>query len=205
MKKQTKVLLVLFAIVAVVALFAGIYALVTGQLSSFAQRSRGDYRGRITSLSLSPSSGTYRVGRNFQVKIILDTGGHETFGTDVFLKYNPRDLEVQDSDPTKAGVQIMPGTLYSIYVGNQVTDGKISISGIAQPGAEGYKGVGTFATVTFKALRPAYPSLVKFDFTRGSTTDCNVVGIIGSPIDLLMRVGNGSYTLSRYIRPPRYR
>lgn len=198
MKKQTKLLLVLYGLVAILAICVGIYAYLSGQLSGEAQYVTGP-QSRVTRLMLSPTSGVYRVGSTFQVDIGLDTGGHHTSGADAVITYNPKQLAVVDSDKTKSGVQVAPGSLYPKYPFNSVSSGTISVSGVIQPGSAGYSGIGTFATITFKVLRATSSSQVQFDFTPGSTADSNVASISGGA-DLLEQVRNASFVLSMYQR-----
>jgi hypothetical protein len=146
-------------------------------------------------LALSPNSGNEAVGSNFTVNILLNTNSQATVGTDVILTYNPLDLQVQDADAVTPGVQIQAGSLYYSYPVNTVdtTNGKISFSGIIQPGGANYSGSGTLATITFKALRVQSASSVNFMFTQNATNDSNVTSPTGS--DLLYSVTNGSYNL----------
>lgn len=147
-------------------------------------------------LSISAPSENYNVGDTFDADIMLDTGGVDVDGVDVYyLNYSPSLLEVQDADDGTPGVQIKKGDAFDIYVGNSVdtSAGKISIAGIVNPGGDPFNGVGKVATVTFKVLAKGKSS-VNFDFTSGSTTDCNVAEH-GTGNDILGDVVNGSFIL----------
>ena len=72
-------------------------------------------------LSVSPVSGTYNINNIFQLDILVDTQSQSIDGVDVnALNYNPAILEVQDQDPSTAGVQITPGSLMPNSVFNSV-------------------------------------------------------------------------------------
>lgn len=148
-------------------------------------------------LSLSPATGTHAVGEEFEVKILLDTSGTTTSGTDAYIRYDPNTLSVVDANSSTEGTQILPGSLYSQTSYNSVdtASGKISFSGSKSGGSPGYSGSGTLATITFNAVKEATGSQVTFDFTNGSTTDSNVIDQSSSD-DVLGSVTNGSYTIS---------
>lgn len=148
-------------------------------------------------LSLSPSSGTVNAGSTLEVKILLDTTGATTSGTDAYIRFDPSVFQVVDANTAVEGVQILPGSLYS-QTSYNVTDnasGKISFSGSKSGGSPGYSGSGTLATVTLQAVKDATGSEVTFDFTSGSTTDSNVIDQSSSD-DVLTAVTNAKYTVS---------
>jgi len=149
------------------------------------------------SIALSPSSGSFKVGQTFDTNILIDTGGKTIDGVDIlYLRFDPKILEVVDSDSKTPGVQIKQGTLFSMYLGNTVDNsaGKISISGLVQPGSGGFMGSGVFATITFKA-KAAGNAKVSFDFTPGSTRDANMAEH-GTAKDILEKVINANYTIT---------
>lgn len=148
------------------------------------------------SIALSPSSGSFKIGQTFDANILIDTGGKTIDGIDVlYLRFDPKILEVVDSDSKTSGVQIKQGTLFSMYLGNTVDNntGKISISGLVRPGSGGFNGAGVFATITFKA-KAAGNAKVSFDFTPGSTRDANMTEH-GTAKDILGKVINADYTI----------
>jgi len=148
------------------------------------------------SIALSPSTGNFKVGQTFDTKILVDTGGKTIDGIDIlYLRFDPKILEVVDSDSKTSGIQIEQGNLFSMYLGNSVDNktGKISISGLVQPGSSGFKGAGVFATVAFKA-KSAGDAKVTFDFTPGVTKDANMTEH-GTAKDILGKVINADYTI----------
>lgn len=144
-----------------------------------------------SSLSLSPSSGTFNQSCNFSLDVILDTEGIDTDGTDAIISY----------DSTRfIGQSIINGTLYPDFPGNNMDNaaGKITISGLAGVNTP-FKGKGTLATINF-AVQPTAASgaaQVNFDFDpadKAKTTDSNVVER-GTVADTLNSVVNGSYVI----------
>ena len=143
--------------------------------------------------ALNPETGTYEIGQTFSVDITLNTGGNETAGSDVIISYDNADLEVLDEDSGATGVQIKPGSLYTNYPQNIVSDGNIMFSGVIEPGNSGYNGTGTLATIRFKTLKESSESQVNFVFLPGSTDDSNVASMTAE--DLLGSVTNGNYVI----------
>lgn len=148
-------------------------------------------------LSLSPSTGSFAAGDTFEVKILLNTSGNTTSGTDAYVRFDPNSLQVVDANSSAEGTQILPGSLYSQTSYNQVdtSTGKISFSGSKSGGSPGYKGTGTLATITFSAVKQISTTPVTFDFTSGSTTDSNVIDQTSSD-DVLTSVTDASYTVT---------
>ena len=119
---------------------------------------------------------TVNVGDIFPVDIHLDTGGSTTDGTSAIIHYDPYVLEVQDADPDKTGVQIIPGILYPMYPTNKVdpSQGTIYISGVGTP-TEQFSGSGTLATIVFEAIASTDSTNVAIEFdSPGATTDSNI-------------------------------
>lgn len=143
------------------------------------------------SLTLTPATATVNKNCTFEIKVNLNTQGQDTDGTDVILSYDTTKFQVTTSS-------IVNGTIYSDYPGNSVTNGKISISGIA-PAAQPYNGSGTFATLNVSVLSTAAGTgAFKFDFDPNDkikTTDTNVVQGGADPVDILSAVTDGTYTV----------
>lgn len=134
------------------------------------------------SLSLSPATKTVEVNQEFEVEVILNTGGANTDAADVILNYDSEKLSV---------VTAILGNLYDTrLVANTSVSGRITLRASASAGNY-FNGTGTFATITFKG-KAVGTGLVSFDFSANSTTDCNVA-YAGS--DILGSVSNGTYTV----------
>jgi len=120
----------------------------------------------------------------FNVDVILNTGGSETDGADVIIRYDGNKLTL---------VTAALGELYT----NKLTadtsvEGKITFRATSSEN-QSYNGTGTYATMSFKAKAEGTANLY-FDFTSGSTTDSNVA-YKGS--DILGSVSNASYTITQ--------
>jgi len=144
-------------------------------------------------LSLSPSSGSYSLGQIFTVNILLNTQSAAIDGVDImYLNYNPAYLEVQDENPGTSGIQILAGSLMPMTLANSadVSTGKITFSQITAGGTTFSNNTGqTLAVIRFKVLQTSATS-VNFNFTLGSTSDCNVAS---SGNDILTSVINANY------------
>ncbi len=144
-----------------------------------------------STLSLSPSTGTFNKGCGFALTITLDTQGAQTDGTDVILFF----------DPTRfSASSILNGTIYADYPSSNIDSvkGRITISGLASVSSP-FSGTGTFATVNLTVLDSASTgsNAITFDFdpnNKAKTTDSNVVER-GTVADTLSAVVNGSYII----------
>jgi hypothetical protein len=137
------------------------------------------------SLSFSPASGSYSVGTEFNVNIILNTGDSNTDGVDVVIKYDGNKLQY---------VSNTYGSLYAnTFSPNTATSGQVILRATTATTSPPtyYKGTGTFSTVKFKAIAAGTANLY-FDFTSGSTVDSNVAY---QGEDILGSVSNASYTI----------
>ena len=149
------------------------------------------FAGNAT-LSLSPSTLTFNKGCTYTVDIILDTGGAQTDGTDVILKYDPAIFNVNST--------LKQGTIYADYPGSNVdsTNGKITMSGLASISSP-FTGKGTLGSFTFTVKDTAASTVtqVNFDFDAANklkTSDSNVIER-GTGTDVLNSVVNGNYTV----------
>jgi len=148
-------------------------------------------------LSFAPSSGQIPVNQNFNVDVMVDTGGAQSAGADAYVKFDPSALE------------FMGGTYdTSFYKGS----GSITITGPADANSSGTvymaamvptgenpvyaSGSGRIATLTFRPKVLGTASLsFRFDGV-GQTVDSNVVPPADSgEADLLSSVGAASYTV----------
>jgi len=160
--------------------------------------------GEVASLIISPKSGTYKVGAVFSADIVLDTGGQAVEGTDLrYIRFDPQVLEVQDADADGAnGVQITPKATALTVVGQNQVDpvaGTILLSLAVPEGSTGFTGSETIATISFKALKEAATSEVKFDFTLGDLADTNVTSL-GS--DILGSAVSANYIVEAIVIVP---
>lgn len=142
------------------------------------------------SLDLVADKASYVKGEAMVIDVKLSTGGHTTDSTDIVVKYDPAFLE-PDSKNFAA-----TGGLYSEYPAVQVEkeNGLIGISGITSPDSNGFKGEGSFAKLSFKAIKSGQ-TRVAIDFVPGQTADSNVV-LSDSTVDILGSVKNADIIIS---------
>lgn len=135
----------------------------------------------------------YQVGEIVPVTVKLFTGGYTTIGSDLILKYNPATLEIQNAG------DILVGDAYSEFPLKtfDTQAGVIAVSGISALNKDGFNGIGTFATVNFRA-KQAGVAKVTVDFTPKATVDSNVIkagsGVEASE-DILAKVTNIDITI----------
>lgn len=141
---------------------------------------------KMAFLSLEPKNGSFKVGEEFEIKIILDTEEWETDATDVRLSYEPQILKV---------VKIIPGKIYDDYPTKKADEERkvIVINGITSL-SRTFKGKDIFATLVLKGLKPGRANLI-FEFALGSTTDSNVVAS-GIAKDILEEVEGASFEIN---------
>lgn len=125
--------------------------------------------GYPATISFKTASNQYQVGETFGVDVIIDTGGTDAIGADVFFAYNPSKMQVNNISESGIMFTNYPQMDNTIISPN---DGRISIGGYSldQP----FNGKGEFATVTFTAVSEGLTNL-SFYFTEpGRTEDSNV-------------------------------
>ena len=156
----------------------------------------GAYAAHASTLSLTPSSGSFVQGQTITVSVMLDTQGAAIDGVDIrYLHYDPALLSVQDDDAATAGVQIMDAHVMPMTKVNTVntSTGQISFSQIVNTGTTFTStSTRTLATIHFTALAGGTAN-VAFDFTPGGTTDANVAS---NGSESLTGVTNASFTLT---------
>ncbi len=125
---------------------------------------------------------SYKINETVQVSVVIGSGGHTIDGVDLVVRYNPKVLEA-----TQGG--LIKGKILSEYplVSLDANKGLISISGISSLN-KGFIGTGQFASLLFKAKAVGTAPLT-IDFTKGSTTDSNLVES-GTSKDILEIVDN---------------
>lgn len=142
-------------------------------------------KAQAATLSISPPSGNFSIGEQFQTEIILDTQGEESAGSDIDIVYNPAQIEA---------LSIEKGNVYDTYLGEKIDNqlGKVTLSGLVKIGStKGYNGKGTFATINWRTKNKGNAK-IKFDFISGNKNDSNVAGFSDAK-DKLSAVSNGKY------------
>lgn len=134
-------------------------------------------------LSMFPSTGTYRVNQSFNVTIQGDSGGLALNGADMVIHYDPLVLSV---------TSITPGTIFSDTPvhSNDSGIGEIHISSDAtsQPVVVS----GTLATIQFTVIGSGQTN-VTFDYNNSSNARSDM-SQSGNPGQILGSVSNATYT-----------
>lgn len=155
------------------------------------------FAASATTMSLSPDAGDYGVGDTIVVDVLLNTQNAPIDGVDMrYLTYDPSLLEVQDQNPSVAGVQIAPGSLMPVTMANMVntTAGKIEFSQIVSGGSTFANNMDqVLATATFRVVASG-TAAIEIDFTPGSTTDANVAS---KGKDILVSVSGSTFRLNQ--------
>lgn len=120
---------------------------------------------RKTVLTFMPLSGTQKIGRAFEVKVVADVQDQRAQGVDIIVSYDPVFLELA---PLEQTTQPSNGNL----IVQQWEQGKIIFSYLA-PGGTTWQQEVELANLKFTPLQ-AGQAVVKFDFNENSTSDCNV-------------------------------
>lgn len=136
---------------------------------------------------LSPLS-EFRVKDVVPVEVRLDTGSHDTEGTDLLLNFDSKILEATAGAVTK-------GAIYPEYPQVRIDNkaGSIQISGISGLQGKSFRGKGVFASINFRAKAKGTSALT-VSFTAGKTDDSNVVealsgnDILESVSDLTIKI-----------------
>ena len=108
-------------------------------------------------LSLSPSSGTFEVGKTFSVKVLVDSGDVSVNTGEAQIKFNPAFVNVDSI--SKAGSVL---SLWSTEPAFSNTKGTIDFAGGSNSGV--FSGQKTFLTIVFKAKKEGE---IKIDIVSG--------------------------------------
>ena len=152
-------------------------------------------------LSLSPLTGSFKVGEEFSVDVLLDTGGYDVVAVGVYLSFNPQYLKVIKIDTTNSIFNTnnpcsVNGSPCEI-INYDNDEGKIEIVKVKpSPGVNTKKGL--IATIHFlakKEFQPKGDNLI-FDFISAfAEDDCDVILDDGKGTDILSGVDNARYTI----------
>lgn len=145
------------------------------------------------SITLSPDSGVFAVGDTFDMQVSLDTGYHDSDGTNVIILYDPGVLEVQDADPSADGVQVTTGDVYDSYAQNKAypSRGEINVAPMSDVG-EVFQGSGTLATITFEVVASIGNTRVEVYFQDGQSADSNIAEN-ATTVDVLGQAGTAAF------------
>jgi len=139
------------------------------------------------SLSLSPGNGTYTVGNEFDVNILIDSSGQPTKGANVVLRYDSCALQY---------VSFTRGPIFdsSFESINLPSEGTLRVGANASVAGSGSSVNGNLGTVRFRVIRGNVQSPVRIDYEPLDTLDSNI-SLNSSPVDILGSISNAQYTL----------
>lgn len=186
-----KIILLLLGITIVIELILGIRLLFTPVPSAaFALPISG---GKF---SLVADKTGYNVGEEVKVAVRVSTGGHNTNGADVVIKYDPQKVEVLENSG------VIAGDLYTEYpiLKSNPDKGLIQISGISPADYTGFNGLGDFATLNLRAKSEG-ESTLSIEYKPNSTTDSNIIDDADSQ-DILAQVENLRLTVDNNSHSP---
>jgi len=154
----------------------------------------------------SASTGTVNINSasEFSVDVKVNTHGSNSAGADVIVTYDTTKLQyVSGSMPGSGSGSFYPTVVKGAPASN--TTGRISMARVIQAPDEGSSpvytnGDGVFANLVFKPLAssPVGTTVnLSFDYTAGSTTDCNVAGTTTSNPDILGNAKNATLTIQQ--------
>lgn len=174
---------IIFAILGVIILAEVIYAVKV--LSSPTPPPPARRSAVVTppgKISLNVPKTSYVVNEVVPVSVTLDSGGRNLAGADLIIQFDPKILEATPGSLTK-------GSIFDEYplLSVDMKKGLLSVSGINSL-RNGFKGVGQFVYVNFKAKAKGNTSLI-IDFKKNSTSDSNLVET-GTSKDVLEVVNN---------------
>lgn len=147
-----------------------------------------ELNGTSTStVSFNPSSGTFAVGSEFDVQIVLNTGGATIDGTNFIIRYDACALNV---------VSITNGSLFGVTAPIYRIDpqkGEITFDngGIGQS----FTGSGVLMTVRFRANASITTAGVWIYFKEGATVDSNMIDLTSGD-DILENVGHAMFSIT---------
>ncbi|MBU0531525.1 carboxypeptidase-like regulatory domain-containing protein [Patescibacteria group bacterium] len=142
---------------------------------------------------LSPSSDQFTTDCEESVDIMIDSEGDTTDAANIYVYYDPAEVEIVDKDAFTDGTQIQTGDAYQIYLDNIASGGEIRLTGFTVFG--GFSGVKTFGTIVLKGLAGVSQTDLSIYYVAGSTLDSNIAEK-DTALDLLDGVNSGHYTFT---------
>ncbi len=150
------------------------------------------------SFDFNPATTSFPASCDQSVNVFVDATGQSSNGADLEVIYDPTQIEILDSDPDRAGIQVKNGNAYDLYVYNQVTEatGRIKVAGASFTSALTSRKL--FATIEFRSKPGAtFVNLQVRTDGFGSTVslDSNIADS-NTNLDILSSVTNGTYTFT---------
>jgi len=134
-------------------------------------------------LWLSPNKGSYQIGDNFDVDILVNTGGQDVVVAAAYVQYDPAYFRANSIDTTSSIFTMEPEKIID------ATNGLVGITrGVITPGVNTTNG--GVARINLTALSPTSPKTDNFTFifTPGSTVGSAVCADDGFGTNMLSGV-----------------
>ncbi len=174
---------IVFVVLGIVILVELIYAVraLTVHVTPLPVRNISNQKP-VAKISLMTAKTNLKVNDIVPVSVVLNSGQHSLGGVDLIVHYDPKILEVVPAE-------IIKGKIFDEYplISVDKVKGLISISGVSSL-KNSFTGTGDFATINLRTKLSGKTSLT-VDFTKGSTTDSNLVDLSTSQ-DVLESVDN---------------
>ena len=142
-------------------------------------------------LELSPNIGTYKVGNNYTVDILISTHGQQVVGVSAYFSYDPIFFQVVSIDTS--------ASIFSVQFDNTINNasGTVTISrAVPTPGVNTTSAApGKVATLTIQGLASTAPSSDNFNFLFSGNTYSQVILDDSYGTNVLSGVNNARYTL----------
>lgn len=106
------------------------------------------------------------MGDTFQAVVTVGSGNIEKNGAHIFLKFDPKILQVVDSDPAKAGIQVSVTPDFYDAIGLNFSDNVRGTVDVSVSSEKQYiRQVEPITTIKFKVIGKG-KSTLSFDLTR---------------------------------------
>ena len=155
-------------------------------------------------LTITPSSGTFKEGDNFNADIYLNTAGNNVVAVDAYLSYNPSDFEVLSVDTSNSEFARNNACVYQgkfcQLVKNNTSNGTVEIiEGKPTPGVN--KSNALIARLRVRAKKNVSPNSdnFTFNFSGPYKGKSRVILDDGQGTDILSGVKNAKYAV--YAQP----
>ncbi|EKD32836.1 MAG: hypothetical protein ACD_76C00137G0001 [uncultured bacterium] len=157
-------------------------------------------KAQAAEFRIDPKTASVTGGCDTAFEIILDTEGASTNAADIYIDYDPAQIEIIDRNPNIAGVQIETGSMYEAFLNNNVENGTIRLYGFSL--FNPFSGSAMFGRVWLRAIGSDPSSTLTVRFTgAGNTLDSNIAEY-GSGDDILNGVENTTISFtSGFCRP----
>jgi len=141
-------------------------------------------QANAASFYLWPSEKTINPGSVATVYAGINTQGESVNAADMFLTYNPAEIEI---------TSVRGSSAFESYLAPQYGNGSIRLT--AYSVGSSLNGTGTFASISFKSKTGVTSASINYVFSFGSTTDSNIANLSSS--DVLSSASGGYYTFEK--------